>query len=431
MESISLYSEARQEYLKQLSTWLCGPLVEFFRKEYSSISARVGKKAMGEFQTYCSTVPLWNQDIIDQNIGLLLDNCRCDYIEDLMTAVFIAHTKMLTSIRVNSRMKKLQITLPKLDHFLHRVFTECARAFWKAPFLFSEENSPVERQKNILQAETMCVESLSAAVRGLLPIKNILRDYLEDDAGTDEVAETETAASLVAPPSPQPEVIAPVAPLPVAPLPVAPLPVAPLPAAPLPVVPLPVAPLPAAPLPAAPLPVAPLPVAPVVSEVAPILPVLIETPKVSDVAAAAAAVAVVPAEPETKKEKKEKKAEKILIEKLETQPSIETPPPSEHSVKLAEPVKQDTPLMKIDTEPSVHFTPYDSVVYDNNVTSIEYKEKISVEDKPESTFGMDDDVPRLTIGSSSSSIDLSDITELDKVPDVVAPLGSTEDFETL
>ena len=181
MESVSLYSEARNEYMKQLSTWIVPPLVEFFRKEYNSIRSREGKRAMVAFQEFCATVPRWNQDVIETNINIILDNCRCDYVEELMTAVFIAHTKMLTAIRVNGRQKKLQITLPKLDHFLHRVFVECARAFWKAPFLFAEDSSPVTMQKNLLQAESMTIEALGGAVRSLLPVKNILRDYLDDD----------------------------------------------------------------------------------------------------------------------------------------------------------------------------------------------------------------------------------------------------------
>ena len=80
MDSVSLYGEARNEYLKQLSTWVCGPLVEFFRKEYSACITRAGKRCMAEFQDYCSTVPRWNQDVIDANVGVLLDNCRCDYV---------------------------------------------------------------------------------------------------------------------------------------------------------------------------------------------------------------------------------------------------------------------------------------------------------------------------------------------------------------
>ncbi|NBT46932.1 MAG: hypothetical protein EBT07_03810 [Actinobacteria bacterium] len=196
MESVSLYTEARNEYLKQLSLWIVPPLVEFFRKEYNTIAEKDSRKAMGLFQAFCAEVPRWNQDVIDTNTGALLDTCRCDYVEELMTAVFIAHTKMLTAIRVSTKHKKLQITLPKLDHFLHRVFIECARSFWKAPFLFASELSPIEKQKNVLQAEAMCTESLSGAVRSLLPVKNILRDYLDDEEGDDKPAEEKAANEL-------------------------------------------------------------------------------------------------------------------------------------------------------------------------------------------------------------------------------------------
>jgi len=139
------------------------------------------KREMISFQEKCAEVPKWNQDIIDENVGKLLDSCRCDYLEELMAAVFIAHTKVLISIRVSSKHKKLQITLPKLDHFLHRVFSECARSFWKSPFLFLDDQKPIEMQKNLLQAEVLCSESIASAVRSLLPIKNILNEYLSDD----------------------------------------------------------------------------------------------------------------------------------------------------------------------------------------------------------------------------------------------------------
>ena len=177
--------------------WLIPPMVEFFRNEYITINKQDETLAMAAFQKYCSEIPKWNQDIIDANVATIMDNCHCDYIEELMTAVFIAHTKMLTAIRVNSRNKKLQITLPKLDHFLHRVFIECARSFWKSPYIFSDEFPPIERQKNILQAEAMCTEALSGAVRSLLPVKSILKDYLEDDGESNDVEEPEEKKKVV------------------------------------------------------------------------------------------------------------------------------------------------------------------------------------------------------------------------------------------
>jgi len=111
-------------------------------------------------------------------------------MEELMTAVFIAHTKVLTAVGLSTKQKKLSITVPKLDHFIHRVFRESARCFWKSPFLFMSEGGVVERQKNFLQIESLASEAITTAVRGLLPVKQILQDYLEEDA--EETVEDET-----------------------------------------------------------------------------------------------------------------------------------------------------------------------------------------------------------------------------------------------
>ena len=167
--------------MKQLSTWVTPYMISHFRNVWSDSTLGGRQRAMVVFQEKCAEVPKWNQDTIDTNVNKLLDNCRCDYLEELMAAVFIAHTKVLIAIRVSSKHKKLQITLPKLDHFLHRIFSECARSFWKTPFLFLDTVQPIEMQKNILQAEALCADAISSAVRSLLPIKNILNEYLSDD----------------------------------------------------------------------------------------------------------------------------------------------------------------------------------------------------------------------------------------------------------
>ena len=149
----------------------------------------------------------WNQDRIHDEVRVILEKSGCDYMEELMTAVFVAHTKVLTAIRLSTKQKKLSITVPKLDHFIHRIFRESSRAFWKTPFLFMDTGSVVDRQKNILQVEALTAEAITTAVRGLLPVKQILKDYLEDD--DDEVEDetvTATPAEEVAASPPKKEV---------------------------------------------------------------------------------------------------------------------------------------------------------------------------------------------------------------------------------
>lgn len=422
MEHGSIYSEARNEYLKQLSTWIVPPLVEFFRNEYERISKSDRRGAMRLFQNFCAEVPRWNQDIITENINTILDNCRCDYVEELMTAVFIAHTKMLTAIRVSTKQKKLSITLPKLDHFLHRVFVECARSFWKAPFLFADDLSHVERQKNVLQAESMCNDAVSGAVRSLLPVKNILRDYLDEEDSDEETVISDSKKKKTAPPpesdssSSDDEEL--------------------------------------------PLPISSSAAAPVVGPFsASESSTAIEAEELATATAAAAALP----EPVTAAPSAAPSPAPapLVIEKLETPPGAPQATVSNHEVNATElksPVqieKMDTvpepPKLVIDTEPSVHFTPYDTV-YDENtpgVSEIRYAEKVSVEDKPQSNWGVfdddddEDEVPRLQISGASSSLDLDEVEDIDAPvkqtftsnnvveDDVEAPLGLTDDFESI
>ena len=439
MDTLSLYSEARNEYMKQLSTWIVPPLVEFFRREYETISKREGRGSMGAFQDFCSEVPRWNQDVIDTNIGIILDTCRCDYVEELMTAVFIAHTKMLTAIRVSSKQKKLQITLPKLDHFLHRVFVECARAFWKAPFLFDTSLTPIDKQKNVLQAEAMCTDALSGAVRSLLPVKNILRDYLDED-------DDEASASSVAQPlrggggssSSRKKAAAAAA-------------------------------------------------AAAASDSDS------SDSDSSDDEAPAAAVAAATTVQETHIEKIEAPsatpgepatlsgyavtasipAKSVVIEKVPEAeaasapapapapaPTITIPSPAHVIAAIKEGETSENPnppKLMIETEPAVHFTPYDTV-YDENtnaVSEIRYSPKLSIEEKPPSTWGLmddeEDEAPRLQISGGGDALGLDDMVDLEapapapvlptKVSesaaagaddlDVDVPFGSTGDFEEL
>jgi len=369
MESVSLYSEARNEYLKQMASWLSSPIVEFFRGEYQKISAKDPARAMSAFQTWCADVPKWNQDIIDANVTIVLDTCRCDYVEELMTAVFIAHTKMLTAIRVSTRQKKMKITLPKLDHFLHRVFIECARGFWKAPFLFLESVPMIEKQKNVLQMESMCIEALSGAVRSLLPVKSILNEYLAEDEEEGEEEEEEAAA--VAP-------------------------------APVPKKTKKALPLAAAAAAAAATPVA-IPSTSTESLSSTIATAITESFPVSSTEAISSTISTLTeAVPST------------ITGSVTIPPSLVI---KEDHAAVLPPVKDGVTAMKIETEPSVHFTPYDTVFDEtqDSISEIRYTPKISVEDKPPSSWGEEDadDPHRIQIGAEESMQAMVGIEDLE------------------
>lgn len=184
----SVYAETKSEYTKQLILFMSPVFHRFFIGSLSQAMTEEPnqKRQLWKFQELLSQVPEWNVDKVHRETTKLIGEIQCDYLEDLVTAVFIAHTKVLAAIRIGNKNKRLQITIPKLDHFLHRSLSECSRILWSYAYLFNNEQSPIEKQKNHRQIENHIQEGIGQAIRGLLPVKNILKDSLPDHDDKDE-----------------------------------------------------------------------------------------------------------------------------------------------------------------------------------------------------------------------------------------------------
>jgi hypothetical protein len=203
-EGVSVYAEAKSEYTKQLCQYLVPALHKYFLDMLDDAKEKEpeSKKLLLKFQVLLEEITDWNKDKVLRETGGISASTQCDYLEELLAAVFIAHTKVLSAIRLTTKQKKLQITIPKLDHFLHRTLTECARILWSNTYLFSPGAPSLERQRNLRQIETLLYDGVLQSIRGMLPVKNILREYLhEEEGGSDdeeEEAEGEEAAPAAA-----------------------------------------------------------------------------------------------------------------------------------------------------------------------------------------------------------------------------------------
>ena len=188
-EGVNVYAEAKSEYTKQLCQYLVPSIHKYFLNlhEQAKEQQQDKSKHLVQLQILLEGISDWNIDKVNRETQQILISTQCDYIEELLTAVFIAHTKVLSAIRLTNKQKKLQITIPKMEHFLHRTLTECARHLWNNTFLFSSAYSPLERQKNMRQVEGLISEGVIQGVRTMLPVKSILREYL----ATDEESESE------------------------------------------------------------------------------------------------------------------------------------------------------------------------------------------------------------------------------------------------
>ena len=182
MEDINspVFAQAKIEYTKQLIDVLKLPIYEGLQSIYSDckrIYADTDDELPNIFRRQIENVPKWNVDMIENEVDRIIRVSNCDWLEDLITAVFISHTKILASLGNNS--KRVNLTIPKSSNFIHKCYINSAREMWKNPYLFDENVSSSEYQKNIKYIEDLIEESIHYTIRKALPVKEILRDHFE------------------------------------------------------------------------------------------------------------------------------------------------------------------------------------------------------------------------------------------------------------
>ena len=205
---LSVYSDARTEYTKQLCVFLVPAYFQFYVELLEKAKRSMiqePKRALWQFQNYLNEIHDWNMEKVVNEIHVIQANSGCDYLEDLLTAVFIAHTKVLTAIRLSTNNKKVEINIPKVEHFLFKVLCETAKLLWSSTYLFRDGIPGMEKQQNYRNIENMLHEGIIQAVRSLVPVKSILKDFVNHDSiskeDEDSDEETEKKEELTVPPS--------------------------------------------------------------------------------------------------------------------------------------------------------------------------------------------------------------------------------------
>ena len=142
-------------------------------------------KYLMTFQNFLCRVPKWNATTIEEERKRIIERSGCGYIEDLITCVHIIQLKTLTCIRVGNKQKKIDITVPKLDLFIHKVYIHFARKVYKNVYLFERGITPLVQQKNMRELEILAQECILAAIRESIPTEAIIKAYLDESVEQD------------------------------------------------------------------------------------------------------------------------------------------------------------------------------------------------------------------------------------------------------
>ncbi len=188
---ISNLHESRNEWCSRLVSIFTPLVIEGLRSIFDEawkmcITNEETNKYLMTFQNLLSRIPKWNNIIVEDERKRIIDRSGCNYLEDLITCVHIIQLKVLTCIRVGNKQKKIDISIPKLDTFIHKVYIHIARKVYSNVYLFEKNISPLQIQKNNRELESIVEECIVMTIRESIPTEEIIRAYMDESVEQDE-----------------------------------------------------------------------------------------------------------------------------------------------------------------------------------------------------------------------------------------------------
>lgn len=181
--NVNVLVAAKEEYTKQL-VYILSPEIYNVILNVFNESQQLKKKrsiSLKNFQLQLKKIPVWNTIIIEKNTENI--KSKIPYLLDLITAIFVSHVKILACVRLKTDSKSIQVKVPNLDTFLHKIIITNAEKIYYNPDL-------ILKKKEIVVS--LISETIEQTIRNQIPIDKILTEYLSGVFEEDEQSKNET-----------------------------------------------------------------------------------------------------------------------------------------------------------------------------------------------------------------------------------------------
>lgn len=207
--SVTSLTESKNEWCARLVNTLTPEIIQGLKSIFNEAwklcddNDELDKYLM-TFQTFLSRVPKWNSEIIETERKRICESSGCSYLEELITCVHVIQLKALSCVRVGQKQKKVDIDVPSIDAFIHKIYINVARKIYTNIYLFEKNIAPLQIQKHNRELEMIIRECIMNSVRESIPVEAILRAYM-DETEEQHVDVKEVQEKIALPPPPEPE----------------------------------------------------------------------------------------------------------------------------------------------------------------------------------------------------------------------------------
>jgi hypothetical protein len=178
MDNLNVLVEAKKEYLGQMCHLMVPVMIETFSIMYDeAVKMSKGRKVLQMFQKLLKEVPNWSDNMSKTHSDNITS--RCAWYSDLLAAVFVACTKILSAVRLKSDNKKISLKLPTNEIFIQTCYNLAAKDLYKDPYALHENQSEHARDEQLAVRFIACIEN---SVKDLIPVQQILQTYMSQES---------------------------------------------------------------------------------------------------------------------------------------------------------------------------------------------------------------------------------------------------------
>lgn len=184
--NINVLNVAKEEYTHQLNRILSPLILQGVESIYED-ACQIEDKDKDEiynFQILLKEIPKWNSHMIQDECERIKGTC--DWLHDLITAVFVTNVKILTSVKLVNKAKQFKLKMPNFETFVHAVYIETARHLFNQPFLLYKDETTVKRNKNKREVLLIVQKSIEETIRMMMPVQHILQEYMQGEGDEED-----------------------------------------------------------------------------------------------------------------------------------------------------------------------------------------------------------------------------------------------------
>jgi len=172
--------ETKTEYTIQLTNILVPLIYEGISSIYEDAIKIANKdEELKTFQIFLKKIPKWNVNLLDNETNRILCMSTCpELLKNLLNAVIKANIMILTNTQPSDKSSIKINTKFNFKEFIHNCYIESARIFYNNPFLFYHKHSIYDVNRNQKDAKENIKNAIIEAIRKMLPLKMIIKEYL-------------------------------------------------------------------------------------------------------------------------------------------------------------------------------------------------------------------------------------------------------------